>query len=89
MAISRVLLQQETFFLSAHSLLYQQSLIYDQRDENVGKFNKRIIFNAQMVTLQNMCPFYCSVWILALVFQRCISLSASQKLKKIQRKAAL
>jgi len=51
MAISRVLLQQETFFLSAHSLLCQQSLIYDQRDENIGKFNKRIIFNAQIVTL--------------------------------------
>ena len=51
MAISRVLLQQETFFLSAHLLLCQQSLIYDQRDENIGKFNKRIIFNAQIVTL--------------------------------------
>ena len=88
MAIFRSLFQQEAFISSTYSLLCQQSPIYNQRHKNVRKFNKRIISNAQVVTLQNVCSFYHSIWVSALVFQKSTTLLTSQKVKENTEKSS-
>ena len=87
MAIFRFLLQQEALISLTNSLSCQQSPIYNQRHKNVRKFNKRIISNTQVITLQNVCPFYHSIWVSALIFQRSTTLLNSQKVKENAEKS--